>query len=61
MDVDKFNALTAIVKDAKAADKRAFDDLEKAKADWKSKNESLTAANKVLADFLAATVGEMTQ
>lgn len=58
MDLDKFNTLAELVREARLADKAAFDAMGLATAAWKSANETLTARQKVLDGYVAQSVAE---
>jgi len=58
MDVEKFMVLATLVKEARAADKAAFDVMEETKAAWKKANEVLTDRMKVFDEFVASQKSE---
>lgn len=58
MNLDKFNTLADLVREARTADKLAFDAMEAAKAEWKRANETLTERQKVLDGYVAQSVAE---
>lgn len=60
-DPEKYAALTALVRESRAADKAAFVEMEAAKARWKSANEMLTERMKVLDGYLAQVKSEDTR
>jgi hypothetical protein len=53
MDLDKFKALTELVKQAKQEDQSALEALKLAEANWKNANAKLTDRLKVLDGFIA--------
>ena len=60
MDLDKFNALAELVKEAKIKDKEAFVLMESTKAEWKKANEVLTDRMKVFDEFVSSQKSEAT-
>lgn len=60
MDIDKFKTLSALVREAKEADRKAFDAMEAARAEWKKANEVLTDRVKVLDGYVASAISEST-
>lgn len=52
MDLDKFKALTDLVKQAKEEDQSTLEELKLAEANWKNANAKLTDRMKVLDGFI---------
>lgn len=53
MDLEKFAALTALVREARVADAAATQEMEQARERWKVVNETLTLRMKTLDQFIA--------
>lgn len=60
MDMQKYLALTSLVREARIADRATFEKMEAAKLEWKRANETLTERQKVLDGFIAQEVAEAT-
>lgn len=60
MDLKKYEALAALVRDARKLDKAAFDKMEAASAEWKAANAILTDRLKVLDGYIAQAKNEDT-
>lgn len=60
IDLSRLETLASLVKEARAADKAAFDVMEQAKIEWKSVNETLTDRQKVLDEYVRSFVTEIT-
>lgn len=58
MDVEKFNVLAALVREARAKDRETFAEHEAAQSRWKAANQILTERMKVFDDFVAQQKGE---
>lgn len=58
MDVQRYEVLTALVKEARIEDKKLCDEMEAAKTRWKAANEILTDRMKVLDTFVSAQKAE---
>lgn len=52
MDIEKFNALASLVREARQEDADTLRKMEEATAIWKAANAKLTDYNKALNDFL---------
>jgi len=61
LDPVKYATLTALVRDARAEDAKAFKAMEAANAAWKDANAILTDRNKVLDGYIAQVKAEDTR
>lgn len=60
MDINRFNTLASLVRDARVADRAAFEEMEAAKERWRRVNETLTERQKVLDGYVAEQVAQAT-
>jgi hypothetical protein len=60
IDTEKYQTLTALVREAKVKDKETLEAMEKANAEWKAANAILTDRIKVLKDWLTQCQDEDT-
>lgn len=60
MDIDKFNVLAELVREARLADAETLRQMEAATAAWKAANAVLTERRKVLDSFIAQAVNAAT-
>lgn len=58
MDVEKFNVLAELVREAKAEDQRLLEESNLAQTRWKNANARLTERMKVFDDFVASQKSE---
>ena len=52
MDIEKYNVLASLVRDARAEDRRTFAAHEQAQQAWKAANLILTERQKVFDDYV---------
>lgn len=60
MDIDKFNVLTELVREAKNEDTRTFQAMEAANAAWKAANKVLSERLDVLNGYVQQNISEAT-
>lgn len=60
MDINKYNTLIELVREAKVLDTEAFDKAEKASIDWKAANKMLTERTQVLNDYVRQCINSET-
>lgn len=60
MDTEKFNTLTALVREAREDDARALEAMEAATSEWKRVNAILTERRNVLKTWVDQQVNEAT-
>jgi hypothetical protein len=60
MDINKYNVLAELVREARAADKDLAAKMEQARLAWKTANEVLTERQKVFDDYVAGCKNEDT-
>lgn len=60
MDVEKFAALTELVREARAEDQRTLQTMNEATTAWKAANAVLTDRIKVLNEWVASQVNQAT-
>jgi hypothetical protein len=58
MDLNKYQVLLDLAKEARIKDRETFDEMERTKAEWKKANEILTERNKVLKDYVDGCINE---
>lgn len=58
MDIEKYNTLVELVRDAKAKDRDAHDDMVNKTAEWKKVNTILTDRLKVLDEYISSCKNE---
>jgi hypothetical protein len=58
IDIEKYNTLAAIVREARETDRLSFQKMEAATADWKAANAVLTDRMKVFDGYIAQCKAE---